>query len=144
MPCHKYCEQLLEAENAQLGQAQDALDDYNEALDEMGAAAEEAMGSAAKSGGHALSGDWGDAWGDIIDTVDARDDFRRASEKADRALEKWEREEDQRADAFRQWCEECGDPPEVEVYEGDPAALPIEFDESEVQPIIGHPGGRGW
>lgn len=146
MPSKEYCEQLLEDENEQLDEAQDALDDYNKALDEMEKAAEEGMGGAAKAGGHALGGDWSDAWADIVDTVTARDDFRRASAEVGRARDKWEREEGQRAKKYKKWCGECGEPPDPDLDQlTDPDGLhSIEFDDDEVDPIIGHPGGRGW
>ena len=146
MPSKEYCDDLLAKENDKLDDAQDALDEYNEALDEMEQAAQETMGSGAKAGGHGLGGDWSDAFADIIDMVIGNESFERASEKVDRAREKWEREEQQRADAMAKWCEECGTEPDPDLADlTDPDGQhEVTFDEDEVEPIIGHPGGRGW
>jgi hypothetical protein len=146
MPSKEYCDSLLDKENDQLDEAQDALDDYNEALDEMEAAAEAAMAGAVKAGGYGLGGDWSDAFGSGVDAAQGKRAFERASEKVERAKEKYEREEAKRDKLMKQWCEECGEPPDPELDDlTDPCGEhSVEFDESEVPPIMGHPGGKGW
>lgn len=145
MPSPEYCDDLQQKENDKFDDAQDALDEYNEALDEMVQAAEEAMGSGAKAGGHGLGGDWSDAWVDIVDMFIGRDNFGRASEKVDRARDRWEREEEKRADAMSKWCDECGVEPDPDLDDlTDPDGQhEVTFDDGGVEPIIGHPGGRG-
>ena len=143
MPSRDYCDSLLEQENEHLDDAQDALDEYNQALDDMLEAYGETVGSGAKAGAHGLEGSWGDAFGDIIDMFLGDSKFEHAKDQVDRARDKWEREEQQRADAMRKWCEECGGEPDPTLDElTDPDGQhEVIFEDDEVDVIIGHPGG---
>ncbi|MFV0634200.1 hypothetical protein [Demequina sp.] len=142
MPSKEYCDDLLKDENEHLDDAQDALDDYNQALDDMLEAYENTVGAGMKASGHGLGGDWSDAFGDVIDMFFGDRSFDRASEAVERARDKWEREEGQRADAMRKWCEECGGEPHPELNElTDPDGQhEVVFEDDEAEVIIGHPG----
>lgn len=144
MPSKEYCDDLLAKENAQLDEAQDALDAFNEALDEMLDEYEGAMGSGLKASGHGLGGSWDDAFADVIDMIAGRRKFDRAADKVERARDKWEREERKRADAMAKWCEECGGEPHPELDElTDPDGQhEVVFDDDEAEVIIGRPGAN--
>ena len=136
MPSEEYCRDLLEKANGALDAGIDALGELFKDEGEMEDNAGDSMRSWAKVGPHLLTGEWADAFADIVDASGSRGKFERSANDVDRALDKFNGADGKFRDAMRAWCEECGQPPDdIDTSN----ATYISFDESEVNPIVSHP-----
>lgn len=120
MVSQEYCEALLEQINDLIEKDwPDAFDDFMDASDDVDTAAEDVARSGTDIGIDFLEGDYGDA------AQAGRDYFinQRRLERAGRNLERAQRKTDRLIreieERTKQWCDECGDPPEDEEEDED-------------------------
>lgn len=114
MPSEEYCQELADKISERIDDWLDAYDDMRDAeADLMDAAEEEGQGFV-DTLIHGLFGDWGDATSEGSHYAKNDAARERAGAKLDRALDKLDRLKNKVDAADKEWCEECGDPPEVD------------------------------